>query len=154
MPCGAYGIFYTPHGFTLCRAIQSVDQCKNCTSVRSGEVEEGEMSLSKRLLKVASFAASWFNMVFVGWVVTVLWGWFVTPTFDLPELNIPTAIGVYLILSIWAAPIRKPSKEEITEKVLKPSVPDMPEMALAWEFTVFYTTLLTLAFGWVVALFT
>ncbi len=35
-----------------------------------------------------------------GYVFTVLWGWFVVPTFNLPELSIPFALGICLVTSI------------------------------------------------------
>jgi hypothetical protein len=34
-----------------------------------------------------------------GFVLTVLWGWFVIPLFSLPPLNIPQAIGISIIVS-------------------------------------------------------
>lgn len=29
-----------------------------------------------------------------GWALSVLWGWFVVPTFNLPQLSVPVAIGL------------------------------------------------------------
>ena len=34
-----------------------------------------------------------------GWVLSILWGWFVVPTFHLPPLNVVTAIGVSMVFS-------------------------------------------------------
>lgn len=34
-----------------------------------------------------------------GWVLSVMWMWFVVPTFGLTPLSIPVAIGIGLILS-------------------------------------------------------
>ncbi|MCX7241547.1 MAG: hypothetical protein NTU86_14030 [Burkholderiales bacterium] len=31
-----------------------------------------------------------------GWALSVLWGWFIAPTFALPHLSIPLAIGVIM----------------------------------------------------------
>lgn len=33
-----------------------------------------------------------------GWVLTVLWGWFVVPVFHLPQLSLPAAIGLSAIV--------------------------------------------------------
>ena len=32
-----------------------------------------------------------------GWALKMLWGWFVVPTFDVPQLSIPVAIGIAVI---------------------------------------------------------
>ena len=34
-----------------------------------------------------------------GYVLSVLWGWFVVPAFGLPALSVPLAIGLSLIVS-------------------------------------------------------
>lgn len=39
------------------------------------------------------------NSILNGFVLTVLWGWFVVPLFSLPPLNIPQAVGISIILS-------------------------------------------------------
>lgn len=35
-----------------------------------------------------------------GYVLTILWGWFVTPQFNLPALSIPVAIGLDLVAGL------------------------------------------------------
>lgn len=35
-----------------------------------------------------------------GYAVSVLWGWFVVETFNVPEMSIPVAMGVCLMFSI------------------------------------------------------
>lgn len=35
-----------------------------------------------------------------GYVISVLWGWFVVPAFGLPPLSVPLAIGVALIVTL------------------------------------------------------
>lgn len=39
------------------------------------------------------------SSIFSGFVLTKLWSWFVVPTFDLPQLTVPIAIGIYLTVS-------------------------------------------------------
>lgn len=34
-----------------------------------------------------------------GWVLGILWGWFIIPVFALPALNIPQAIGLGIVVS-------------------------------------------------------
>lgn len=38
------------------------------------------------------------SAVLNGWVLTKLWGWFIVPTFGLPELGIVPAIGLAIII--------------------------------------------------------
>lgn len=38
-----------------------------------------------------------------GYVLSVMWGWFVVPTFDLPQLSIPAAIGASMVASYLTA---------------------------------------------------
>ena len=40
-----------------------------------------------------------FNTIFSGYALSVLWGWFVVPAFNLPQISIATAIGLALIVS-------------------------------------------------------
>lgn len=35
-----------------------------------------------------------------GWALSTIWGWFVVPTFGVPALSIPTAIGISIVLSL------------------------------------------------------
>lgn len=39
-----------------------------------------------------------------GFVISALWGWFVSPTFGLPALSIPLALGISLVLSASRPP--------------------------------------------------
>lgn len=50
------------------------------------------------LALIGMFATMILSPILRGWVLTILWGWFAVP-FGLPVLNIPTAIGVALIVS-------------------------------------------------------
>ena len=34
-----------------------------------------------------------------GWVISILWGWFIVPAFGLPAISIPTAIGIDLLVT-------------------------------------------------------
>ncbi len=45
------------------------------------------------------FAVIALRAILRGFVLTMLWGWFLVPTFDLPELGIPVAIGISLVAS-------------------------------------------------------
>jgi len=69
-------------------------------------------------------------IVIQGWVISTLWGWFIVPTFGLPELTIPIAMGIAMILSITnprSAKIIKSIKEkkekaEMIEEITVPLI--------------------------------
>lgn len=43
---------------------------------------------------LATIAAAFVN----GWVLSILWGWFIQPYFEVPALTIPLAIGIVLVV--------------------------------------------------------
>lgn len=73
-----------------------------------------------------------------GWVLSVLWGWFIVPAFHLPALSIPAAIGVSLI----AGKLTHQFQHE-------------PENAKPWKVLAFgiLSPFMTLAMGYVVRSF-
>ena len=40
------------------------------------------------------------------WVLIKLWGWFIVPVFHLPDLNIPLAIGLCLVVGMFTATMK------------------------------------------------
>ena len=38
------------------------------------------------------------SSIFNGYALKVLWGWFVVPIFNLPQLSIPAAIGIAMVV--------------------------------------------------------
>lgn len=52
-----------------------------------------------------------------GLCLSILWGWFVAPTFGLPEITIPIAIGLALVVSCTRSPhIHSDDKEVAIER--------------------------------------
>lgn len=43
-----------------------------------------------------------------GWVLTVMWGWFIVPAFGIAALRIPHAIGLALVVGMLTHRVRKP----------------------------------------------
>lgn len=39
-----------------------------------------------------------FSSIWSGYVLSVLWDWFMVPTFNLPQLSIPAAIGIAMAM--------------------------------------------------------
>lgn len=46
-----------------------------------------------------------------GYVLSVLWTWFMVPVFDVPELTVPMAIGLGLIVSFLTHQDQPPRQE-------------------------------------------
>jgi hypothetical protein len=78
--------------------------------------------------------------IFQGWVLTVLWGWFVAPTFNLPELSIATAIGLTLVVGMFKSYNINRGEKTTDDKI-------------AEAIGVVLIPLLFLFFGWIVHLF-
>lgn len=56
-------------------------------------------SLGKVALAVLNLAYSIGCMIISGYVLSILWAWFIVSAFGLPVLTIPVAIGVMLVVS-------------------------------------------------------
>lgn len=93
---------------------------------------------------IVAFIIIWaLSSMWSGYVLSILWGWFVVPTFGLPSLSVVTAIGIAIVVSYLTHQIYtgREEKKEWSEKfadmigygILKP--------------------LIALGFGWVVHLF-
>lgn len=50
-----------------------------------------------------------------GYVIAVLWSWFVVPTFKAPLLSIPAAIGVALVLNFATTSVNELKKSEMSD---------------------------------------
>jgi len=49
--------------------------------------------------------------IWEGFVLMKLWGWFIVPTFGLPVLTIPVAIGMVMIVTFLAHQMRTDSED-------------------------------------------
>lgn len=80
-----------------------------------------------------------FASIWSGYALSVLWAWFIVPTFDLPLLSIPAAIGVSMIVSYMTHQTIPSDKDEsFFEKIIKGILEAMLKPAF------------TLGFGWIV----
>jgi hypothetical protein len=78
-----------------------------------------------------------------GWVLSILWGWFVLPLFGLPSLSIPKAIGLALVVGVLT---KQDTQSESSNK--ETSNPIMALIARA-----VFAPLFVLLIGWVVKLY-
>ena len=75
-----------------------------------------------------------------GFVLSYLWGWFVVP-FGLPELSIPHAIGISLIIGFLTHQIRKEDEKK------------QPDEVIGSIGTAIIATGFAFLVGWIVSLF-
>lgn len=54
-----------------------------------------------------------FSVVCHGWVFSILWSWFVVPTFGLPALSVANAIGIrFMARTLSSLKLKDDSKKE------------------------------------------
>ena len=80
------------------------------------------------------------GVMWSGFVLSILWGWFFVPSLGVPALSVPSAIGIALVVSYMTHQYQKKNKTEIDgwEAVAE----SMAHMALKPVFA--------LAIGWIV----
>ncbi len=83
------------------------------------------------------------SSIFNGYALSVLWGWFMVPTFGLPELSIAPAIGIAIVISYLTHQVnaKKDDGESFGKKMVRGIVLTTLEPSFA------------LLFGYIVHLF-
>lgn len=87
-----------------------------------------------------------FSSIYEGYVLSMLWRWFVVPTFGVSQLPIVPAIGIVLMMGYLTHQIYDFKKEEKEEENL--TVQTVKRITV----TILKPTL-ALVFGWIVHLF-
>lgn len=93
--------------------------------------------MSKLLAGVGGFVAIILIAVLSGFVIKTMWGWFIAPTFGLPGLSIPIAIGISFLVSYLTYSGESTSDQGLVEILV-----------VGFIRCIFY-----LAFGWIIHLF-
>lgn len=75
--------------------------------------------------------------IWKGYVLTILWKWFISPIFGLPALSIPVALGVVLVAQM------------LTYNYVKGEEKEQVELIIFW--LVFPAV--TLVYGWILTWF-
>lgn len=99
-------------------------------------------------MKAIGYAATTVTFIFInsvlsGLALSLLWAWFVVATFSLPELNIPTAIGLALIVSyLTHQNIKQESDgrefgEILFEGIIKGLMKPLWAILIGWIITLF-----------------
>jgi hypothetical protein len=90
-----------------------------------------------------------FASIFNGYVLSVLWGWFVVPTFGAPTLGVAPAIGIALVVGYMTHQMR----DRIFRDEDKKEEPNFRQiMARGTAFAILKPSN-ALFFGWIVHLF-
>ena len=100
--------------------------------------------MSALFIVLFAFLAVFVIGVVRGWVLTILWSWFVVPTFHVPEISIPVAIGLALTIGMFQT--KKIQTEEKSKKSSSELFGEILGVGLG-------APLLVLFFGWIVKLF-
>ena len=79
--------------------------------------------------------------VLSGFVFTILWGWFIVPTFGMQDLRVIEGIGIMFIIGFVKAKIEKDDDGDIFEKMLTSVV-----------FSIFWC-LMALGIGYIISQF-
>ncbi len=82
--------------------------------------------------------------IFNGYVLSVLWGWFIAPTLGVPQLSVVPAIGIAVVVNYLNHEVYFSKEEEersLSERIARGAI---------FSFT---RTSFTLFFGWIVHLF-
>lgn len=93
------------------------------TDTNPGKSRKGRhMQIAAIVLAVLFGLAVTFGLIAIavitrGWVLSILWGWFMVPYFELPKISIPLAIGLALVAHLLHN--RNPGPEVPEEKVAK-----------------------------------
>lgn len=74
------------------------------------------------------------TVIWYAFVLKTLWRWFIVPTFKLPELTLPVAIGAVLIVQFLTFQYVPRGAEESTKEILYEFL--LPLIALGMGFAV------------------
>lgn len=73
-----------------------------------------------------------------GYVLSVMWGWFVVPTFGLPPLNIPIAIGLALIIAFTTHQVSlKKEEQDFGSQIGNSLIYPILLLGIGWIVTLF-----------------
>ncbi len=83
------------------------------------------------------------NALLSGWILSVLWGWFIIPVFHLPALTIPYAIGISIVAGLLTHQYQdrntknKSAEERITDVLMVSIIDPLLVLVIAWVVKLF-----------------
>ena len=115
----------------------------------TGDRLDGKFNFNEveRMLKaigalVVAMVLTIYSSLLTGWVLSIIWGWFIVKIFGLPILSIPSAIGVAIVVSCVTHQVStKEDDREIGEilgkRFLYSTLRPLITLALAWVVHLF-----------------
>lgn len=70
-------------------------------------------------------------LLYSAWLFTFVWGWFVSPIFLLPLINIPQVMGLSVVVGFFRS---LPEKNSGIEGIIMAIVKDTILFIIAWAF--------------------
>lgn len=79
------------------------------------------------------------NAVLRGFVLSILWGWFLVPVFSLPAISIPQALGIALVIGMLTGGIGtgNQSTDSAAAKVVIIILGPLFTLLIGWIYTLF-----------------
>lgn len=108
---------------------------------------------------VVSFVLLAISAICSGYVLSILWGWFIVSTFNLPQLSVAPAIGLVMVISYLTKPLpESKKKKKIAESKeedasIKEEDASFVEEIFKGTMRVFLKASLALSIGYIVHLF-
>lgn len=98
---------------------------------------DNEKAMGCALILIGGSVSTVVGVIMRGWVLTILWSWFITPLFSLKEIGIVNAIGLsivaaYLTKQTTHCEDKRESHEKIIEMLLSPFLSPLFALAIAW----------------------
>mgnify|MGYP007030467162 CR=1 FL=1 len=102
------------------------------------------IAMNFAVLALAFIGAFALGPILHGWALSTLWSWFISPIFSAPNLPIPSAIGIALIIQLAV-------RTEFNEK--KSEVSDASELLVAFLVKVLMPPVFAVGYGWLIRSF-
>lgn len=72
-------------------------------------------------------------ILFQGWTLSLLWGWYIVPTFNIPDLSVVNAIGISILVG-GCLFVSIPDYRTSLEKSLSRSLNIVTVLGIGWLF--------------------
>lgn len=83
---------------------------------------------------IGLIAIMFLSALLGGYTLSVVWGWFIVPTFGLPILNIPSAIGIALVVGYMTKSYdnKKSEDDEIIGAIITAFIRPFMVLGIGW----------------------
>lgn len=107
--------------------------------------EEKVVDPEARLSLFLSIPSAIVAIILKGWVIVMMWDWFVVPAFGSEPLTIPYAVGLIFLIGYL---VKDVGADEVEEKAKWPAARQIK--SIKWSFS---APLLVVSIGWIIHLF-